>query len=243
MFQDCKLGLIGCLIITIGYLGDVQAVTDAELEALEKQIEQQEAEEIKRTEAAEKKKADAEAKRKAEQKRKANAEAEKKRAAELEKKRIEKEDRLAKESKVREEEEKKKKYTMLITEAEQAVTNKDKELAMTKYNEALLLYPNSPDVNEGIMEAEKLMEKVCYQFVGTWVVKMFIGEGMIQIMEDGTLYFGNTKEYPTSWVCYPEKNQIKDNQMNMFYTLIESGTCLTGPGTGMGGDSCYRRVD
>jgi len=235
--------LIIGLILTAGCLVPVQAVTDAELEALEKQIEQLEADEKKEAEAAEKKKADAAAKRIADQKRKANAEAEKKRTAELEKQRIEEEDHLAKEAKEREEEEKQKKYTMLIAEAEQAVTNKDKELAISKYKKALSFSPGDSVANSGIKEAEKLMEKVCYQFVGTWVVRMFIGEGMIQIMEDGTLYFGNTKEYPTSWVCYPEKNQIKDNQMNMFYTLIESGTCLTGPGTGMGGDSCYRRVD
>jgi len=236
--------LIISLILMVGYLTSVTAVTDAELEALEKQIEQLEVEEKKKSDAeAGKKKAEAAAKRIADQKRKANAEAERKRLAEQEKQRIEEEDRLAKESKKREEEEKKKEYTMLITEAEQAVTSKDKELAMTKYNQALLLYPNSPAVNEGIKEAEELMEKICYQFVGTWVVKQFIGQGMVQIMEDGTLYLGNTKEYPGSWVCYPEKNQIEDEK-NRFYTLIESGACLTGPWTDiMGSDSCYRRVD
>jgi len=237
------LYFIVCLILMPGNITSANAVTDAELEVLEKQIEQLESEEKNQAEAAAKRKAEAEAKYKAEQKRKANAEAEKKRLAEQEKQRIEEEKRLTEESEKHEVEEKKRKYTMLVTEAEQAVGNKDKELATTKFNQALLLYPNSPAVYEGLKKAEKLMEKVCYQFVGTWVVKMFIGEGMIQIMEGGTLYYGNTKEYPASWVCYPEKNQIKDNKMNLFYTLIESGTCLTGPGTGMGGDSCYRRVD
>jgi len=104
MFQDCKLGLIGCLILAVGHLSSVTAVTDAELDALEKQIEQQEAEEIKQTEAAEKKKADAAAKLRAEQKRKANAEAEKKRAAELEKQRREEEDRLLEETRLAEQE-------------------------------------------------------------------------------------------------------------------------------------------
>jgi hypothetical protein len=37
-----SLNLIVCLILTVGYHTPVQAVTDAELEALEKQIEQQE---------------------------------------------------------------------------------------------------------------------------------------------------------------------------------------------------------
>jgi hypothetical protein len=235
--------LIVSIILMSSQPSYVHAVTDAELEALEKQIEQLESEERNQAAAAAKRKAEVKAKLKAEQKRKVNAEAEKKGLAEQEKQRIEEEKRLTEEVKIREEEEKNKKYTMLVTEAEQAVDNKDKELATTKFNQALLLYPNSPAVYEGLKEAEKLMEKVCYQFVGTWVVKMFIGEGMIQIMEGGTLYYGNTKEYPASWVCYPEKNQIKDNKMNLFYTLTESGTCLTGPGTGMGGDACYRRVD
>ena len=76
--------LIVCLILTVGYLTSVTAVTDAELEALEKQIEQQEAEEKQQAE----EKIKAEAKRKAEQKRKTEAEAKRKAEAEAEKKRL-----------------------------------------------------------------------------------------------------------------------------------------------------------
>jgi len=36
-----SLSLIICLILAVGYLTPVQAVTDAELEALEKQIEKE----------------------------------------------------------------------------------------------------------------------------------------------------------------------------------------------------------
>ena len=43
--------LIACLILSVGYLTTVQAVTDAELDALEKQIEQQEVEENLKAEA------------------------------------------------------------------------------------------------------------------------------------------------------------------------------------------------
>jgi len=32
------------------------------------------------------------------------------------------------------------------------------------------------NVNKGIKEAEKLMEKICYQFVGTWVAIHVTGE-------------------------------------------------------------------
>jgi len=44
--------LIICLILTVSYLSHVQAVTDAELEALEKQIEQLESDEKKQAETA-----------------------------------------------------------------------------------------------------------------------------------------------------------------------------------------------
>jgi len=110
-----SLSLIVCLILTIGYVNHIEAVTDAELEALEKQIEQQEAEEIKQAEVEKKKKAEAEAKRKVEQKRKAAAEAkriaeeEAKRKAEAEAeakaKKKDEEKRLAEEGTKRQEEE------------------------------------------------------------------------------------------------------------------------------------------
>jgi len=97
-----SLSLIVSLILMVGYLTPVQAVTDAELEALEKQIEQLESEE--KQQAEEKRKAGAAAKRKAEQKRKVNAEAEKKRLAELEKQRIEEEKHLLEETRLAEQE-------------------------------------------------------------------------------------------------------------------------------------------
>ncbi len=51
--------LLSCLVLTSSYLTSVNAVTDEELEALEKQIEQQEAEEKKQVEDEAKRKADA----------------------------------------------------------------------------------------------------------------------------------------------------------------------------------------
>ena len=104
--------LIVCLILVVSHLTSVTAVTDADLEALEKQIEQQEAEEIKQTdteletlekqleqlETEEKKQAEAEAKRKAVEKRKTEAEA---------KRKAEEEKQLAEQEKQRREEEQK----------------------------------------------------------------------------------------------------------------------------------------
>ncbi len=80
------LRYVVCLALIIGCLTSVNAVTDAELEALEKQIEQQEVEE--------KNQAEVEAKRKAEEKRIAEAESKKKRLDELEKKQRQEELRL-----------------------------------------------------------------------------------------------------------------------------------------------------
>ncbi len=104
--------LIVCLILMVGYLTQVQAVTDAELEALEKQIEQQEVEEKKQAETKLEKQRLLEEKRllekqveemrtlKAEQKRLAEE-----KIIEEEKKRQEEEARLAELERQREEEE------------------------------------------------------------------------------------------------------------------------------------------
>jgi formylglycine-generating enzyme required for sulfatase activity len=87
MNSKATLTLLSGLILSVSYLSHVHAVTDAELEALEKQIEQQEAEE--------KKEAEAKAKRKAEE-RKAVLE---KQRLEVEQKRLEEERRQLEEEK------------------------------------------------------------------------------------------------------------------------------------------------
>ena len=196
----------------IGYINHVEAFTDAELEALEKQIEELEVDE--------KKKVDEKVKRKAEEKRKAKAEAEKKRLVESEKKQRQEEARLAEierqsqeeAAKKRVEEEKKEKYTSLIAEAEQAVSNKDKELAMSKYNETLALYPGDTVANTGMKEAEKLMNKFCYELIGTW--KEPSGD-ITKFYENGIVKFKFTfGAYEHPWECYPEIRQVKMNYLN-----------------------------
>jgi len=67
--------LIVSLILTVGCLIPVQAVTDAELEALEKQLEQLESKKLKQVDEEAKQKAEVEAKQRAEQKRKIEAKA------------------------------------------------------------------------------------------------------------------------------------------------------------------------
>jgi hypothetical protein len=223
--------LIISLILTLGYLTPVIAVTDAELETLEKQIEQQEAKEVRQ--------AKEEAKRKVEKKRKTEAEAEKKRFVELEMQRQEEQRRLEEERKAleesrlaelerkRHEEKRKEKYNLFIAEAEQAINDKDKELAISKYNEVLIFYPGDAIAQSGIKEAEKLMDKICYSFVGTWERKEIIGSGVVRIKEDGTFFYGILDDRPYSWRCIPEKKQIIENsKVNAVYTINDNSDCL-----------------
>jgi len=205
----------------VGYLSPVTAVTEAELEALEKQIEQQEAEEVKQAEAKKKKKA--------EQKRKAEIEVEKKRLVELEKQRQEEQERLAelerkrqKEAKKRAEEEKKEKYNLLIAEAKQAINDKDKELAISKYNEALTITPGDPIANSGIKKASKLKHKVCYEVLGTWEDT---NGSQFDIKEDGTM---SSLNFP--WECADPKNRTIKTQVpsaTMTAVLSDDGKCIT----------------
>ena len=121
----------------------VKAVTDEELKALEQQIEQQEAD----------------------QKEKAN-----KRVQEKIKRKAEDESKqqIEEEAKTQAEAEKKAKYLALIAEAEQAIKNNDKNLALRKYTEALALYPDDPVAYSGIQEAIKQVNNFCTKIIGTW---------------------------------------------------------------------------
>ena len=239
------LSLIISLILTVGYLSPVQAVTDAELEALEKQIEQQEMEEKKQAEAEAKRKVEQKRKAKAEAKRKAEAEAEKqaneKRKQEAEEKRLAEEEtkRKEEEAKKRAEEEKKEKYNLLITEAKQAINDKDKELAISKYNEALTLTPGDPVANSGIKEAEKLKHKVCYEVLGVWNWKGDEGLGRITLIEDGTAL---GPIYDGTWKCSdPENRKIEISFTGAHHvaTLSGDGKCLKAKWFG---EHCYLRT-
>jgi hypothetical protein len=224
----------------VGYLTSVTAVTDAELEALEKQIEQLEAEEIKQIEAAEKKKA--EAKRRVERKRKAEAEMEKKRLAEqkiIEEARLAELDRQRQEeeAKKRAEEEKKEKYTLLITEAEQAISNKDKELAISKYEKALVLYSEDKDAVNGILEAKKLKHKLCYEVLGAWI---WDNKYTLNIKENGT--FTGTGISERTWSCSDPENRTIELDIplaTMIATLSRDGKCLKA--SNLFSEGCYVR--
>jgi hypothetical protein len=203
--------LIISLILMVAHLSSVTAVTDAELEALEKQIEQLESKEKKQLEAAEKKKAVAAAKRKEEIKRKAEAEA-KRKAEELRLTELERQ-RQEKEAKERADEEKKQKYDALIAYAQQAFANKDKTQAIARYNEALALLPDDVTALSGIQQAQKLMDPFCYQLIGTW--KEHTSKDITKFYENGIVSFKSTiVAYEHTWECHPDRREISMNYLN-----------------------------
>jgi actin-related protein len=254
MRSKTLLILFSSLIITVGYLTPVQAVTDAELEALEKQLEQQETEEKKQTEAEarrkaeelknelEKQKLQEDQKRLAKDQRKLEEEKRKLEEAQL----VELERKREKEAaKKKSEQQKTKKYNLLISEAEQAIKDKDKELAISKYNEALLVTPDSSVAKSGLKQAEKLMDRICYDVLGEWSWKD--GAAKLILKDDGTLdyiYWGN---HTGHWQCSnPALRQIYVNITALGFTqdwnpvLSQDKTCLRMKLAVVGPECLYR---
>lgn len=172
--------LIVCLILTTAHLTSVTAVTDAELEAIEKQIEQQEAvsdaeleaiekqidqqeEEEKQSIELERRRLEQEQKKLAEQRRieEEKRKAEEARLAELERQRVEKE--------IMEEKEqvKKRQYDKFIAEAEQATDKNNYDLAETNYSEALNIYNNDEKAQVGLSYIQ-ILKKRCLSIIGVW---------------------------------------------------------------------------
>jgi len=223
------------LLLNISSTLNAQTTLDEELKALEQQIEQQEKEQ-----AEAKQRLELETKRKVEEEAKRQEELEKQRATEAEMRRqaedIEKQ-RAEEEAKIKAKAGKKEKYSALISEAEQAARNSDKELALDKYNEALKIFPEDPVAKSGIQEAERLPEKICVDFPGIWEWE---GGGTINIRPDGTLTFEGTFAINGTWTC-------ADPQARMFIlktgwgeqtAVLRSDGCLRGKGGG-GLEGCY----
>ena len=150
-----------------------QTPTDEELKTLERQIEQQEAEQAKA-----KRKAEDETKRKTAEEVKHKAEEESERI-ELEKQRAVKEEarkqaeetegteKRKKEEGLRAENEKKEKYDSHIQKAE-AYMNEDKyNQAIEEYEQLLKSFPDDVSANEGIRNAQKFLNS-CKEIIGSW---------------------------------------------------------------------------
>ncbi len=225
--------LIICLILTVSYLTPVNAVTDAELEALEKQIEQLESDEGKQAEAEEKKKA--EAKRKAEQQRKANAEAvdEAKKRAEAEVMRKVEEEAKKKaeaERKLKDEKERNERLKSLMTEAESAESSNDYNLAITKYNNVLNEFPNNTEAKSNIVRIKAVLDN-CESIIGEWI--WFNGASMVY-NPDGTFVWNLFISGGGTWKCInPGKYEFymthtNNSQWDGPIWVVENGQKLKG---------------
>ena len=173
MKSTTAYSLIISLIITVGYPAQVHAVTDAELEALEKQLEQLESEESRQVDEEAKQKAAAEARRRAEQKRKKEAEA--KRQAQEENRKVE-EERLRKEQearkqaeteKAKKEEEKRAQFSQHMRDGDSLMNNKKYTEALSEYTQALLLFPDDSTAHSGQSRAQEYQDN-CATLVGEW---------------------------------------------------------------------------
>lgn len=246
-----------------------------ELERIAKEKEQQRLEEerkrleeeqrlakLEKQKQEEQRKKEEEEKRLAEEKR-IKEEQKTKRLAELEKQRIEEEKRLADEARLAElerqrqveeakkqkEEEKKRNFKTIITEAEQAIINKNKNLAISKFSEALLLYPDDVSVNLGLKNAENLKHKLCYDVLGKWIWDKAFGQEIIILNEDGTIDYQISVKGSGSWECTNPENRIIKIRLSLAGFSNEwlseysaDGTCLTGPET-WGSRGCYHRSE
>jgi tetratricopeptide (TPR) repeat protein len=175
-------------LLFIIQLNPVKAVTDAEIEALEKQIEQQETEEKKQVEAEKIKNIEAEAKRKEEIKRKVEADAkrksekEEKRKAEDEVEKKAEEARLAEIERQRQDDEAKKKaeeeaqkreeakreqFSQHMKNADSTMNNKDYTESLKLYTQALEIFPSNTEALTGKTSAQKFYN-ICSALVGEW---------------------------------------------------------------------------
>jgi len=211
------------LILTFGYLAPVTAVTDAEIEALEKQIQQLESKENKQIENEKQKRVDAEAKRKAELKR--NKEAEAKSKAELENQRVLEEKRLAEEKekqreakrlaeleKQRQEDEIKKKaeeeaqkmeeekleqFSQHMKNGDSAIKNKEYMEALRIYTQALEIFPSNSEALTGQSRAREFQD-ICAVLVGEWEWSF---NSFVIISADGNLQSKSLIPNHGKWEC------------------------------------------
>ena len=160
-------------------LAEQRRIEQAKMAELEKQ-KQEEAEQEQQYLAEERRKAEEARLAQLEQQRK---EEEARTKAEQEQLRLAEEDRKAEQARAKAEREKKEQYDLLITEAGQALNNKDYELAGNKYNQALALYKDDSKASEGLRLIEDL-NKVCKGVIGLW--DWFHG-GTTRFHADGTM--------------------------------------------------------
>jgi len=173
MKSTTAISFIVYLIITVSYPVNIHAVTDAELGALEKQLEQLESEELRQVDEEAKKKAEAEAKKRAEQKRMKETEAkrqaqEENRKAEEKRLREEQEMRAQTEAeKKKKEDEKRAQFSQYVRNGDLSMDNKRYTEALSEYTQALVLFPDDSTALSGQSRAREYQD-ICAALVGEW---------------------------------------------------------------------------
>jgi F0F1-type ATP synthase membrane subunit b/b' len=216
----CFIGLLGFLICVLVSVTRADT-TDAELDALEKQIRQLE---VEQTEAERKAAAAAEEKRMEEER--IRKEAEERSIAEAARKKLEEETARA-------EQERRDRYDRQIELAGNYMNQDKFDLALTEYQKLLNDFPEDPGVLDGIRTAQKYLN-ACNGFVGRWHVepngikwevhpdKTIHGTWLI-FSSDGfwDCLSAREREFVTSW---PDCPVCKTD----YFILSEDGNTLTG---------------
>jgi len=253
-FEEAERALLKADIV----MPDSRAIKLARLRLQEKKTEAKQIameEERIRLEEEQKQKAEEEAKQLAELEKQRQEEARRKAEAEqkhLEEEKRKEEERLAEAEQIRREEEarkkaddeKKEKYNLLIAEAGQAISSKDKELAISKYQEVLAIYPGDPNAESGLKEAEKMTDKACFAIVGEWQDSQYIAD-KLRVSADGTYeQYSAVAKYPGKWECLdPKSGKFKFTYEYNNWTadvVYQEAGCLQE--TGRMRKSCWKRV-
>lgn len=229
-------GLISCLTLVLCSTVSVQAVSNADLLELEKQIEQQEAEDKESEQ-----RAIEDLRRKTE----TRELKEQQQRLELERTRVEKERRALEalkqdqdnkrksieQEKLQKKKDREMKFDHFINAAKVALDNKARDTAISQFEQALAIIPDDISAKQGLSDANKLKDKVCYDVLGEWHWNN--GDAKLTLHENGTLdyiYWGN---HTGNWQCNsPGSRQIHIEITALGFTqdwnpiLSKDKTCL-----------------
>ncbi len=229
-------GLISGLALVLSSTVSVQAVSNADLLELEKQIEQQEAEDKESEQ-----RAIEDLRRKTE----ARELKEQQQRLELERTRVEKErhalealkqdqDNKRKnieQEKLQKEKERETKFDHFISAAKVALDNKDRDTAISQFEQALAIIPDDFSAKQGLSDAQKLKDKVCYDVLGEW--HWNDGDAKLILHDNGTLDYISWGNHTGNWQCSnPASRQIHIEITALGFTqdwnpvLSEDKACL-----------------
>ncbi len=213
------------LILLFGFMTHVQAVTDAELEALEQQLEQQEeeakrkAEEIRKTELKKKRQLELELKKKEEERQRQEIEAQKIREQEKQQTLANERKRLEEEQKKKADKEKDDQFNKYIRLAESHMANDEFEKAIAEYDKALVIFPNETKATMGINEARKFLQ-ACNDIVGKWFLEP---NGITWLVHQDKTVFGTWLIFSSNgfWEC------VNARKREVVVSWPDCGVCLT----------------